>query len=208
MPTMDDDREDALEDLRQRVDAAVRAGFVQIETIVEDIGEWVDAELDDEEAKAELVQLATAKLAALREAETRWTHRTTNDEIDAVFAELDAAGIVALQNAGYTMSDGWSDVNEIASARLEDTGVAPRGAIFYHGQDLERGVPGQGLLVAFGAFEDGPAHETESLAIAREVCEALARHGIAHSWNGSIDQRIAIAPFEWQRRRFTTAPPR
>jgi hypothetical protein len=33
-------------------------------------------------------------------------------QIADAFAELDRRGIIALQNAGYTMSDGWSDVAE------------------------------------------------------------------------------------------------
>ncbi|MBC8074125.1 MAG: hypothetical protein IAG13_37745 [Deltaproteobacteria bacterium] len=204
---MGDDREQSLEYLRARVDTAVRGGFLDAEQIADEIAEWVADELDDEEATDELVQLATTKLAALREAEATWTQRTTNDAIDAAFAELEAAGIIALQNAGYTQTEGWEDVAQAADERVPKRGVPLRGAVFYHGQDLERGVAGQGLMIAFGAFEDGPRHEAESLAIARELCEMLTRHGVAHVWNGSIDQRVGVTPFAWQRRRFTTAPP-
>ena len=47
-----------------------------------------------------------------------------NDALDAAFTELDGLGIVALQNAGYTQSDGWDDAREIAGGVQDDFGVA------------------------------------------------------------------------------------
>jgi len=66
---------------------------------------------------------------------------TVNDRIRRAFAELNKRGIVALQNAGMTMSDGWEDANETATS-------STRGATFYHRQDLERAMHGEGLLLA------------------------------------------------------------
>ncbi|QAT84301.1 hypothetical protein EJ065_2729 [Corallococcus coralloides] len=98
------------------------------------------------------------------------------------------------------MSDGWSDVNGRASRRRP----VPRGAVFFHGQDLERGVRGEGLLLAFGAYENDEAQqEAASLAIAREVRETLARHGVRTDWNGDVDERLLIPPFAWRKRRYT-----
>jgi len=66
---------------------------------------------------------------------------------------------------------------------------------------------GEGLLLTFGAYEeDESKREAASLAVARDICETLARHGVKTEWNGSIDQRIEIAPFEWRKRRWTRAP--
>jgi predicted DNA-binding WGR domain protein len=142
-----------------------------------------------------------------REIESGWDSPTTNDAIDQAFADLDGRGIVALQNAGYTISDGWADVNEIASDRVEKRGARkPRGGTFYHGQDVERGVEGRGLQLAFGAYVEGPAHEQASIAIGREICEVLGEHGVKTVWPEKVSTRIEIPPFEWRKRRWTTRP--
>jgi hypothetical protein len=116
-----------------------------------------------------------------------------NKQIAAAFAELDRRGIIALQNAGYTMSDGWSDVAE-QRHRAEQKGRVMRGGVFYHGQDAARARAGGPLYLAFGSFADDPEHEPLSLALARETCEVLLAHGLKTTWNGSIDSRIAITP--------------
>ena len=41
---------------------------------------------------------------------------------------------------------------------------------------------------------------------ANVVVETLERFGVKTRWNGDVDERIAIRPFEWQRRQFTKAP--
>lgn len=126
-----------------------------------------------------------------------------NDRLDAAFDELNATGIVAVQGAGYTMSDGWSDVNAIATRLAEaDAKKRPHGATFFHQQDLERAVAGRGLLLAFGAYEDDDAkHDAASIAVGKRVCEVLNKHGVPTTWDESVEQRIAIPPFEWRKRR-------
>jgi hypothetical protein len=194
--------------LRAWIEVAVKGGFDKKSDLLRDVRERVRDELG--EANAALVKdlsaYATALLAKQQRAERGWKKRTMNDAIDDAFAALNRAGIVALQNAGYTMSNGWEDVNEIAST-LAKRKKKPRGATFYHGQDLERGVKNEGLWLAFGAYEDNDKkRDAASLVVGREIVETLEKLGVKTKWNGTIEQRIAIAPFRWQRRRFTKAP--
>jgi hypothetical protein len=193
--------------LSEQLRVDVRSGFHDEDEILERTRDRIQDEVDDADGalERELNTEARRLIAEQRALEATWTSPTTNDAIDRAFAELDAGGIVALQNAGYTMSDGWSDVNEIASDRA-DAGNTPRGATFYHGQDLERGVDGQGLMLAFGSYAGGEEHEQASLAVAREICDVLARHGVTTTWKGNVDARIAIAPFEWRKRQWSEPP--
>jgi hypothetical protein len=193
--------------LSEQLRIDVRSGFYDEDEILERTRERIQDEVDDAGGALdrELTAEARRLIAEQRAVEATWTSPTTNDAIDRAFAELDAAGIVTLQNAGYTMSDGWSDVNDIASDRA-DEGATPRGATFYHGQDLERGVDGQGLMLAFGSYAGGEEHEQASLAVAREICDVLARHGVKATWKGTIGARIAIEPFDWRKRQWSEAP--
>lgn len=195
-------KDESRKHLLDRVEIAVRGGFEDEEDLLDGMEQWVEDELGEADGALAEELLARAKklLQEQRVLEAGWQEPTLNDAIDSAFEELNQNGIVALENAGYTMSEGWSDVNEVAS--YQDT--PPRGAVFYHGQDLERGVAGEGLMLAFGAYEqDDAKHEAASLAIAREVCDTLARHGVKTEWNGSVDARIRIPPFEWRKRRWT-----
>lgn len=125
-----------------------------------------------------------------------------NEAIDAAFEQLRKAGIVALQNAGYTQSDGWDDAREAAEYETQ-CGRPPVGACFYQFQDLERAVDGAGLLIAFGAFseegEDPEKVDARARQVASKVLETLRAHGVDASWSGDLKQRISIAPFEWYR---------
>jgi len=199
--------DDVREYIQESLDVAVRSGYGSVEDVLEQLEEQVrdefreeDADTIDEEVQR-WVELAHRELEAQRQIETTWVERTHNDRIDEAFTELRRRGIVALQDAGYTMSDGWDDVDE-ARADVDRAW----GAVFFHRQDVERGVNNGGLLLAFGAFAEGARHEPESLRLARETCEVLAAHDVATEWNGTLGVRIAITPFEWRKRRWTRAP--
>ncbi len=191
--------------MKRWIAVMVKGGFVRMPTLVRDIRERVADELGKRDPKLETELVAYAKKLdrAVRAAEAKWKTRTTNDAIDDAFAALDAAGIVTLQAAGFTMSDGWEDVNEKARARKKK----PRGATFYHEQDLERGVAGEGLMLAYGAYETNKKkRDAASIAVGREIVETLARFGVKAKWSGDVSKRIEIPPFPWKKRRFTKAP--
>jgi hypothetical protein len=82
-----------------------------------------------------------------------------------------------------------------------EAGEVPRGGAFFHGQDTERGVAGQGLYITFGPYEDTPeTHEARAVAIGQEIAEVLRAHGFAVEWNGKASTRVNTGPFEWRRR--------
>lgn len=194
------DQRDDFREAQDFVRAFVRAGYVPVRQFADELAQ-AQAIFDVDAAL--LRPTLDEALAALRDDEAGWRDATINDRLTAAFAALEAAGIVALENAGYTMSEGWED---IANAAEERTTPA-RGGVFFHGQDVERALAGDGLWLAFGAFDDGPTHRPASFALAVDVCRALRRHGVDCTWSGDVDARIAVAPFPWRRRRFTTAPP-
>lgn len=150
--------------------------------------EWYDATTDDIDDKA-LKTLIDKEFEQKRKDEQSWPAKTDCDRLTQAFDELTNLGILALENAGYTMDEGWSDFRE--AAELEDD---VRGGCFFHGQDLERAVSGEGLLLAFGATDGG-----NDATIAREVVEVLKRHGFSPTWDGDPQKRIEL-PINWQKK--------
>jgi hypothetical protein len=128
---------------------------------------------------------------------TKKQEPTPRQRLKQVFATLNERGIVALENAGYTISDGWADVNERAT-KLAKAGNKPRGGAFYHGQDRERAKRGDGVWLTFGAYVTGKRQAAASLAVAREIVAVLKEHGFSPKWNGTIEQRIHSGRFEWR----------
>ena len=129
------------------------------------------------------------------EAEKRWPTETDCDRLDAAFKALDSRGVLALQNAGYTMSDGHESAYEGLSERGWDKYF---GYCFYHGQDLERAIAGHGLLIAFDHV-DGEV--PEKLEVGKLVKAELERAGFRCDWNADTTKRISIPVFDWKRRR-------
>jgi hypothetical protein len=171
--------------------------------VLASVEELVEDALGEGETSERLVAYARRLLDERLEEESRWSEPTMNDALDRAFEELNAKGILALPNAGSTVAEGWNVAE--AAAEMSDTPV--RGATFFPGEEVERGVRGEGLLLVFGSFESDATLRTEaSLAIAREVRKTLSRHGIKTEWDGSAKTRIRIAPFPWRKRRWTTPP--
>jgi hypothetical protein len=136
----------------------------------------------------------TDEFAEKSRAEADWPQRTDCDRLDAAFVALDADGICAVQYAGYTMSDGFSEVAEA----LEQRGRKKyHGYCFFHAQDVERAIDGHGLMVAFGDV-DGDA--TKAAEVGRRICAALQDAGLRVLWDNDVKERIQIPDIVWQRR--------
>lgn len=192
------DREYAQIQVRHRVVSGFWPPEEIAETVLEECFDPAEVTSDDE---AWVRQLIERTFAAQREAEKTWPAVTDCDKLAAAFAALEAAGVIALHNAGTTQSDGLDDVNELYhDLGAEDSGV--EGYCFYHLQDLERAIDGHGLMLAFGAID---GNRTKGVEIGQRICAAVANAGFRTTWDGTVDQRINIDNIVWQR-RYT--PPR
>jgi hypothetical protein len=184
----------------------IRAGYTPMSAIMEELPERFFEHFSEfgprtAERLLEKLRVRTeAILAREREGEAAWSGPTTNDLLTAAFAALREGGILALENPGISIQDGWGCVGR-------DQRPGDRGAAFFHQQDVFDALEGEELLVAFGSFEPDPGRNLqESEAIAREVLSALHDHGIDASWGGAAEERICIPAFEWRRRRWTESP--
>jgi hypothetical protein len=160
----------------------------------DDIREMMNDVLEPDCNLSNLEAFLETQLEHKTAAELFWPTATDCDRLDRVFYHLHEIGICALSNAGYTMSDGYSDVAEAVAQAPEGH---YHGYCFYHGQDVERAVEGQGVMVAFGDLQDDPDRD---LAVGRSVAEALAHAGFGVVWDGTNKTRINIPSFDWKRR--------
>jgi hypothetical protein len=148
-----------------------------------------------------LAQIQQAFLGKKKE-ETTWPEVTDYNRLERVFETLEDQNILVLENAGYTMSDGRSEITEAwYGLGAEDSDVV--GYCYYHGQDLERVVDAGELWLAFGDILDDDAN---GITIGREIVHALNNAGFTVEWNESINTRILIKGIKWQKRANLDTP--
>jgi hypothetical protein len=176
--------------LRDSIRTWVWSGFYTRAEVVEMLGDIADEKSDVQRMQP----FISSEFARKRKAEKTWPKVTDCDRLDAAFRALQRRGIIALQNAGMDISDGVSDVSE-ELARTDKRKV--RGYCFYHFQDVERAVAGDGLSLAFGDLENDRA---EKVRVGQLVVDVMRAQGFAVEWNGDPDVRILLPKFDWKRR--------
>lgn len=169
---------------------AVWSGF----SSPDDVQQLIDDILEDDADEAMLRSAVAPEFDRKAAEELTWPDVTDCDRLDRAFESLNENGVIALHNAGYTMSDGHGDVGEVLHERVPGS---VRGYCFYHGQDVERAVDGGGLLIAFGDLRADPAAK---LGIGNLVKQALEVEGLDVEWDHDSEKRINVK-LDWKRRR-------
>lgn len=189
--------DDFIQFLRFRVWSGFHYAEEILESAVEAIEEGMYPELEDDFNSELVTQVVEHEVNAKLSDEKNWPDVTDCDRLSQAFERLNANGIVSLENAGYTISDGWDEYREAVDA-LEYKGLSEpvRGGCFYHEQDLERAVAGNGLQLAYSAAS---GNYLETLGVAKEIVDVLEEHGLSPAWNGNVEHRIQL-PIKWQRR--------
>lgn len=163
-------------------------------------GEWFERFVDyGPELLAPLRAHTERFVAAEKSREATWHEATTCDRIAGAFEELGRRGLLALEGDGLTIQDAWAYAG--TNATPEHGGV-----VLYHHEDVVDAISGGPLHVAFGAVPTAADEPRATAEIASALVAALRAHGVACSWSGSLDDRVVVAPFAWQRRRWTKAP--
>ncbi|MGW0959157.1 ankyrin repeat domain-containing protein [Streptomyces gelaticus] len=116
--------------------------------------------------------------------------RAARKRIGEVLDGLDAAGFVALADAGTTQSDGFDDCSEAARERGHHGPDGLVGFCYYTRQDSERARQTGHLLLAFWGAPDGSTRRTEHAG--ELVVRAFRGAGFAVDWNGAADSRPSV----------------
>lgn len=183
------------QETRTEIAVMVRSGFYGHGQLVEIFTEemYAPGELDPKE----VVVAIDAQFAEYELEKLQYPDVTDCDRLDTAFSLMSEQGIIAIQNAGYTQSDGYDDVRDFyARCRDQDSIL---GYCFYHGQDLERAVLGQGLYFAFGPIQ--PADEqTVGVEVGNIVRSSLEQAGLSVNWDGTFEKRLSVPKLVWQKR--------
>jgi hypothetical protein len=190
-------RADDFDELDDFIRVQVAAGYAPIDDIVDDVLEvFAETTTNTNTLREAALAVAQQALTGHVAEQAGWPDTTDCDRLDAAFAELDRAGIVARQHFSCCGTCGAHDIHDEMD-QAEKAGTPSRGYTFFHVQDTEHAVRGESLYLSYGAVDKD---RTASLAIGHEVVTVLGRHGLSPAWNGKQAHRIAL-PISWQRRR-------
>ncbi|MBA5793324.1 hypothetical protein H1R17_02965 [Flavobacterium sp. xlx-214] len=175
----------------------VRSGFYSLEDIQNNIIEEIeDNGFEDEISEDWAYQQIENVYQQLLEESKLWQAPTETERLIMAFDELATQRIIALHYPGYTTDDGDYEAVEVERA-LRENNEKSEGYCFYHGQDLERAVLGEGLYISFQKINN--ESDVVSKEVAKKIIEVLEKHNLPVEWNGKATTRIFIPVFKWQR---------
>lgn len=175
----------------------VRSGFYSLEEIQTNIIEEIEDNGFEDEITEEWAynQINEVYGELLKESEI-WGTNTKTNRLIAAFDELAASKIVALHYSGFTTDDGEYEVEEVERT-LIDNDEKSEGYCFYHGQDMERAVRGEGLYITFQKLNN--VSDVVSREVAKKIVDVLEKHDLKVDWNGKTTSRIFLPEFKWER---------
>jgi hypothetical protein len=189
-------RED-FDDLHEFIRTHIAAGYGTDDEIVADAVElFVENGASHSAVLTAAQAIADQAAAAHAHDQAGWETPTDCDRLDAAFAELEAAGVIARQHFSCCGTCGVAEIGFEMAAAGED-GRPARGFTFFHVQDTEHAVAGESLYLSYGSVS---GNQDEAVTIGHEVVATLGRHGLQPAWNGKFAHRIAL-PLSWRRRR-------
>lgn len=179
----------------------VAAGFSSRQQIIELAVERHQDDASESELRALARELAGSVFHRHLKSQLGWPLVTDCDRLDIAFALLAEKGIVTRHHFDCDGDEEGEDDEDIIDEmdRVIAAGHRARGYAFYHQQDTEAVVDGNGLCISFGT---GSRDESEqaALRIGNEVADALRQQGLAVDWDGTWSRRISVW-MDWKRRR-------
>ncbi len=114
-----------------------------------------------------------------------------------VFDILNRERIIAIHFAGYTLDDGFGEVDAVFQF-MKSNQIPRRGYCFYHQQDIERAMD-ESIQTLFLAFHSMNGDEQIAMEVGERINELLTQHGFEVEWGHSIDSRMKIKNFLWDK---------
>jgi hypothetical protein len=198
--------EPALQQLDETISLWVRAGFGTRDDIVRS-AIWIarnfpgKRKYSDEQLRPHAERLFDQRLVELLERQKGWPALTDNDRLDAAFAELEGAGLVARQCFGDDVTDAGAGLTCEAAPEAREAGREVRGYVFYSEQDTAQAVQTGELGLVCGPIpEPEENYRAAADGIARAVAEVLRRHGLS-AQVAPDSAGVVLVTLDWMRRR-------
>lgn len=174
---------------------SVRGGYGSREDAIY----FVTSVIEDEGLTISAEEVVDAEISALINDQKSWPEISDFDKLVHVFEELEKDGIIALDNFSCCGTCGPGDITEFVKVSQQEHGYDDelKGYAFFHEQDTESAIDGNGVYLSYGNF---PLRENESEAIkiGKSVAQRLREADFNVVWNETLQTRIHVS-VKWQR---------
>lgn len=134
--------------------------------------------------------------------QSSWPEVTDNDRLNIAMRALRRQGIVACQDFVCCTTCASDALFDELDRRQWDA-RPPHGFVFYHAQDTDLVIEGDGdLFLKFGCASAEPEDKE---AVAEQIILALNAAGLSPSWDGDVKKCIRL-PISWRRRLAPRTP--
>lgn len=117
---------------QSKIACLVRSDFYDRERLIEVLTEEVYA--PGERDTDDVVSAIDTHFVEYEYEKHSYPSITDCDRLDSAFAKMNERGVIAIQNAGYTQSDGYDEAGELYAQHPDKESILGYG--FYHAQDL------------------------------------------------------------------------
>ncbi|MCR9231503.1 MAG: hypothetical protein NXI29_10875 [bacterium] len=189
------------QEAQNQIDWMVRSGFYDYSDLFRTLCLEV---FPDEEMDIKLVkQACDQRIQSWQREQKNWPAVTDCDRLDKAFEKLEEQGIISIQFAGNTQSDGYEIFED--TLHIHDHPASVIGYCFFHKQDLERVMDGKDLILSFGPVnpEDEKSRGPE---IGKIIQQELEQAGLKVKWDGTFNERIRVTDMVWQKRNPACKP--
>lgn len=181
------------EDLQEALNFLVNSGYYDEEAIAEYSQEAISEIFDDyklpEPSVAEIAKIIV-NAQGVNSGSDFYTR------IRKVFDQLNQEGIIAIDYAGFDISEGHDEVGIVFNFMKENN--LPRvGYCFFHQQDIERCMGKKAGL--FLAFHSMSGDDKKAVEVGQRIVTLLKQENFTVNWDGSFEQRIEIKDFLWDK---------
>lgn len=189
--------------MRALLELRLRESFQSQDQLSNSIIEYYTKAMSESKVREIIASVLPGLLSARQQEMQSWPAVTDCDRLDAAFEDLNSRGIMARHNWSCCGNCGASEIyEEFERLGHKWNGIAIVGYAFYHQQDTEGAASGGGLFLSYGSTQECESREqweATSLAIGRQICQALRERGLDTSWDGSFKKRIQVS-MDWKRR--------
>ena len=188
--------EQTISKMRDYIRKDVAAGFSSTDEIRDSVVEIFSDEQDPSILLPYAKTMVHESIEAQIKEQANWQETTDCDRLDQAFEDLEQRGIVSRQNYSCCGNCGTGEIWEEMLA-IQAEGKHVRGYTFYHMQDTEHAVDGEGIYLNYGSIEES---EQAQIDMGHEVVSVVNQHNLTTVWDGDLRKRIFVK-LNWQRRR-------
>lgn len=188
---------DLKEEIFEALNFTVNSGYFSKEQIIEYSEEYLEEIFTEYDYDLPDNKMIVKLISEIYEAPIINPTGNQFKRLQHVLDQLNQEAIIALDYAGFDQSEGQEDV-AVVVAFMKKNNIPRKGYCFFHQQDIERSMDPE-IRTLYLSFSSIDGDEEQALVVGNRIKKLLETENFDVQWNGSLEQRIMIQNFIWDK---------